>query len=115
MSLLAVLQAGLFTVLRRYTGQDDLTVGSILRAYRADSRRWSASSPTRGVAHQHGGRALLRGAVGRCHHTVHQASLHQDVPFGLVVDAVRPERVAGRNPLFQVSLTCNRPAPARTG
>ncbi|MGC5016914.1 condensation domain-containing protein, partial [Streptosporangium sp. DT93] len=26
-------------------------------------------------------------------------------PFGLIVDALQPERVTGRNPLFQISLT----------
>src|SRR5712692_10499028 len=43
--------------------------------------------------------------VRRCHDTVLDATAHQDVPFSLVVDALRPDRVAGRHPLFQISLT----------
>jgi hypothetical protein len=47
--------------------------------------------------------------VDRCHNTVLEATAHQDIPFGLVVDALRPERVPGRNPLFQTSLSLHPP------
>jgi len=33
------------------------------------------------------------------------ATAHQDVPFGLVVEALKPDRAQGRNPLFQISFT----------
>lgn len=37
---------------------------------------------------------------------------HQDVPFGQVVERLRPARVAGRNPLFQISIVMqNMPWP----
>ncbi|WP_107656420.1 hybrid non-ribosomal peptide synthetase/type I polyketide synthase [Nocardia suismassiliense] len=37
---------------------------------------------------------------------------HQDVPFGQVVERLRPARVAGRNPLFQISMVVqNMPWP----
>ncbi|MCH1883547.1 non-ribosomal peptide synthetase [Agrococcus sp. ARC_14] len=40
------------------------------------------------------------------------AYAHQDVPFDAVVDAMRPNRVADRHPLFQVLLTLQSTEPA---
>jgi len=47
------------------------------------------------------GRELIK----RCGNTVLNAMAHQDVPFGTVVQELKPERVAGRNPLFQICFT----------
>ncbi|HET9895908.1 MAG TPA: condensation domain-containing protein, partial [Streptosporangiaceae bacterium] len=44
----------------------------------------------------------VRELIRRCHDTVVGAAANQDVPFGLVVEALNPERVQGRNPLFQI-------------
>ncbi|WP_432841867.1 amino acid adenylation domain-containing protein [Dactylosporangium sp. CA-092794] len=106
-SFLAVLLAGFLTVLRRYTGQDDLAVGSVF-----SGRTRSEIEPLVGffantlvLRTSLAGDPTFRDLVRRCHDTVLGASAHQEVPFGLVVDAVNPERVAGRNPLFQVSFT----------
>jgi amino acid adenylation domain-containing protein len=106
-SLLAVLQAALLTVLRRYTGQTDLPLGSLF-----SGRTRPDIEPLVGFF---GNTLVLRtrldgdptfaDLVRRCHRTVLDATAHQDVPFALVVDALRPERVAGRTPLFQVGLT----------
>ncbi|HEX8766910.1 MAG TPA: amino acid adenylation domain-containing protein, partial [Jatrophihabitans sp.] len=106
-SLLAVLSAAFYAVLHRYTGEQDLAVGSVFSGrtrpelesmvgffantlvLRADL----AGDPT--------GRELVR----RCNDLVLGALAHQDVPFGTVVEELKPERVPGRNPLFQVSFT----------
>src|SRR5439155_1399481 len=48
--------------------------------------------------------------VRRMHETVVDAQNYQDLPFGHVVDELRPERDAGRNPLFQVSFTLQNSA-----
>ncbi len=106
-SLLAVLQAALLTVLRRYTGQHDLPLGSLF-----SGRTRPDIEPLVGFF---GNTLVLRTRVDdaltfaelvtRCHRTVLDATAHQDVPFALVVDALRPERPAGRTPLFQVGLT----------
>ncbi|MBB2914101.1 non-ribosomal peptide synthetase component F [Streptosporangium becharense] len=106
-SLLAVLQAALLVVLHRYTGQRDLPIGSIFSGRtRADIE---------GLVGFFGNTLVLRTPldgdptfgelVRRCHDTILNATAHQDVPFNLVVDALRPERAAGRNPLFQIGLT----------
>ncbi|MFE0046797.1 amino acid adenylation domain-containing protein [Streptomyces albireticuli] len=106
-SLLAVLQAGLLTVLSRYTGQDDLAIGSVF-----SGRTRSEVEPLVGLfantlvlRTSTAGDPSFRELVGRCKETVLGALDHQDVPFTMVVDALKPERVPGRNPLFQISLT----------
>ncbi|GAA2987876.1 condensation domain-containing protein [Streptosporangium longisporum] len=106
-SLLAVLQAALLVVLHRYTGQRDLPIGSIF-----SGRTRADIEPLVGFF---GNTLVLRTSldgdptfgelVRRCHDTILNATAHQDVPFSLVVDALRPERAAGRNPLFQIGLT----------
>ncbi|WP_316520108.1 non-ribosomal peptide synthetase [Kitasatospora brasiliensis] len=106
-SLLAVLQAGFLTVLSRYTGQDDLAVGSVF-----SGRTRSEVEPLVGLfantvvlRTSTAGNPTFAELVERCQETVLGALAHQDAPFGMVVDAVRPERDPGRNPLFQISLT----------
>ncbi|MEO3808387.1 amino acid adenylation domain-containing protein [Sphaerisporangium sp. B11E5] len=106
-SFLAVSQAALLTVLHRYTGQDDLVLGSIFsgRTRREMERIVGFFANTVVLRTDLGGEPTFAEVVRRCHETVLNATAHQDVPFGVIVDALQPERVAGRNPLFQVSLT----------
>jgi amino acid adenylation domain-containing protein len=106
-SFLALLQAALLTVLHRYTGQTDLPIGSIF-----SGRTRTEIEPMVGyfvnavvLRTRLDGQPSFADLVRRCHDTVVDASGHQDTPFGLVVDALQPERVTGRNPLFQVALS----------
>ncbi len=115
-SFLAVLQAGLLTVLQRHTGQDDLPIGSVF-----SGRTRTEIAPLVGffantlvLRTDLDGDPTFTELVRRCHDTVVDATAHQDVPFGLVVDTLVPERVVGRNPLFQISLTL-QPAGAVQG
>ena len=106
-SLLAVLQATLLTVLHRYTGQRDLPIGSLF-----SGRSRPEIEPLVGFL---GNTVVLRTPLHgdptfadltrQCHSTVLGATTHQDVPFSVVVEALRPDRMAGRIPLFQVGLT----------
>jgi non-ribosomal peptide synthetase component F/NRPS condensation-like uncharacterized protein len=112
-SFLAVTQAALLTVLHRYTGQTDLTIGSIF-----SGRTRVEIEPVVGyfvntlvLRTDVSGDPTFADLIQRCHATIMDATGHQDVPFGMVVDAVQPERVTGRNPLFQISLTLQ---PAET-
>ncbi|WP_238009491.1 amino acid adenylation domain-containing protein [Dactylosporangium sp. AC04546] len=47
------------------------------------------------------GDPTLRQLLRRCRESALAAYAHADLPFDRVVDAVNPERVAGRHPLFQ--------------
>ncbi|MCX4091607.1 non-ribosomal peptide synthetase [Nocardia sp. alder85J] len=115
-SFLAVLQAALLIVLNRYTGQRDLTLGSIF-----SGRTRAEFEPVVGffantvvLRTDAGGDPSFAELVRRCHDTVLVATERQDIPFGLIVDALQPERVPGRNPLFQISLSL-QPARGRGG
>ncbi|MFC6087550.1 amino acid adenylation domain-containing protein [Sphaerisporangium aureirubrum] len=106
-SFLAVSHAALLTVLHRYTGQEDLVVGSIFsgRTRPEMERIVGFFANTVVLRTDLSGEPTFAEVVRRCHETVLNAGAAQDVPFGVIVDALQPERVAGRNPLFQISLT----------
>ena len=108
-----MLLAGFSVLLHRYTGQHDLAVGSVF-----SGRTRSEIEPMVGffvntlvLRTSVAGDPTFRELVGRSNETVLGAMAHQDVPFGLV-DALQPERAAGRNPLFQISLTLQTGATA---
>lgn len=106
-SFLAVLLAVFATVLGHWTGQQDLAIGSVFAG-----RTRTETEPLIGffantlvLRTRLDGDPSFRELIRRCHETVLSASAHQDVPFRLVVEALRPPRLPGRNPLFQVAFT----------
>jgi len=105
-SMLAVVTAALQLVLSRYTGQDDVAVGGVFSGRtRAELETMVGFLVNMAVLRTDlSGNPTTRELLVRAHNTVLDASAHQDAPFGTVVEAVHPERVAGRNPLFQVSV-----------
>lgn len=106
-SLLAVLQAALLTVLHRYTGQLDLPIGSIVsgRSHPETESMVGYLGNVLVLRADLSGRPTFAELIDRCHQTILDATAHQEVAFGLVVDALRPTRMTGRNPLFQIGLT----------
>jgi len=116
-SFLAVGQAALLTVLHRYTGQTDLPIGSTFSGRtRADTEPMVGYFVNALVLRTRlDGDPSFADLVDRCHETVLSATAHQDVPFGLVVDALRPERIPGRNTLFQINLSPQPPGAALSG
>jgi len=106
-SPLAVLLAGYSTVLHRYTGQTDLPIGSIL-----SGRTRTELEPMVGfftstvvLRTRIDGNPSVSSHIQHCHDTILQAMQYQDIPFPLIVDRVKPDRMPGRNPLFQTSLS----------
>ena len=99
MTLLASFQA----LLHRYTGQEDLQVGSPTTG--RSRPEWA------GLAGYFVNPVVLRAELGgdlpfdsfleRVRATVLAALEHQDYPFGLLVERLQPERDPSRSPIFQ--------------
>ncbi|MFY1704922.1 non-ribosomal peptide synthetase [Micromonospora sp. WMMA1923] len=106
-TLLTVLLAGFTAVLSRYTGQRDLVIGSVF-----SGRTSPEIEPLIGffantlvLRTSTEGDPAFTELLARTNETVLGAHFHQDLPFGRLVDELRPERDPSRNPLFQVSFT----------
>ncbi len=99
-----VLLAGFEALLSRYTGQDDLVVGTTI----ANRTRRELEGLIGFFVNSLALRADLSGApsfadlVSRARETALGAYAHQDVPFEKLVAELQPERDLSRSPLFQV-------------
>ncbi|HVE83289.1 MAG TPA: condensation domain-containing protein, partial [Myxococcales bacterium] len=105
-TLFVVLLSAFKVLLSRYTGQVDVTVGTLVAGrpraqleeliglfINALALRTSLS-----------GEPTFRELMARVHETALGAFAHQDLPFERIVDALKPERHLGRLPIFQVML-----------
>ncbi|HYG62727.1 MAG TPA: amino acid adenylation domain-containing protein, partial [Thermoanaerobaculia bacterium] len=109
-TLFMVLLAGFQTLLGRYSGQQDLAVGTPVAGrnhveiedligffvntlvLRADLSRGAAGEPS------------FRELLGQTRETALDAHTHQDLPFDRLVQELSPERSLAHVPLFQVML-----------
>ena len=96
--LLAVFQL----LLRRYTGADDLIVGTpIAGRPRVETEGLIGFFVNTLVLRvDAGGAPTFREFVARVRDVVLDAMAHQDVPFQRIVEAIQPRRDRARNPLF---------------
>ena len=105
-TLFTVFAAALNTLLYRYTGQDDILTGIPI----ADRDRPELQPLIGFLIDTHvlrtdlSGNPTFRELVARVHKGVVGVYSHRAVPFGQVVDAVKPERNLSYAPLFQVML-----------
>jgi amino acid adenylation domain-containing protein len=100
MTLLAAFQ----TLLWRYTGQEDILVGSpIANRNRAEIENligFFVNALT--LRTRFSGDPSFRALLGQVKETALEAYAHQDFPFEKLVEEIDPERRLGSNPLFQV-------------
>ena len=103
LTLLAAFQ----TLLHRYSGQDDVLVGTL-----AGARKRSELENLLGcfqnpivVRTDFGGNPSFRQVLGRVRESTIGALEHDELPFELVVKELRTERDLSRNPLVQVAFT----------
>ncbi|MEO0424966.1 MAG: amino acid adenylation domain-containing protein [Pseudomonadota bacterium] len=101
MTLLAVFKV----LLQRLCAEDDVVVG-----VPTANRNWPATEPLVGffvnslvMRTDLGGDPSFSELLNRIRQTTLGAFEHRNVPFERVVERLRPDRVLGRNPLFQVT------------
>ena len=110
MLLLAAFQA----LLARYTGQDDIVVGTPVAG-----RTRVETEPLIGffintlvLRTDLSGDPSFRELLTRTREVALGAYAHQDAPFEMLVEELQPERDLSRNPLFQVSFQLLKPMGA---
>lgn len=109
-TLYTLLLAAFQTLLYRYTGQEDLSVGSPTNG--RNSARFARTvgyfvNPVVIRSHPAGASSFVE-FLSRVRKTVLNAFAHQEYPFDLLVKRLQPERDPRRSPLFQVMFALNQ-------
>ena len=110
MTFLAAFKA----LLHRYTGSDDIVVGSAISGRTEPETQMLVGCFINILALRTdlSGDPIFRELVGRVRQTSLEAYAHQDVPFEAVVAGLRPERKVGRQPVVQIAFIFEPPIPA---
>lgn len=103
-TLFMTLLAAFATLLYRYSGQDDINIGSPIanRTHPEIEGLIGFFVNTLVLRTRLDGNPTFRELVHRVRENALQAYAHQDLPFEQIVDAVQPERNMSHSPLFQV-------------
>ncbi|WLE63029.1 amino acid adenylation domain-containing protein [Burkholderia plantarii] len=105
-----VLLAAFQTLLHRYTGQDDIRVGvPVANRHRVETERLIGFFVnTQVMRASFDGDDTLDTLLERLRLGTVGAQAHQDLPFDVLVEALRPERSLSHSPLFQVMFNHQR-------
>ncbi|HUD39944.1 MAG TPA: amino acid adenylation domain-containing protein, partial [Streptosporangiaceae bacterium] len=105
-TLFVTLLAGMTALLHRYTGQDDLVVGTV-----AANRGRPELAPLIGfcvntlpIRVEASGDPAFTELIDQVKQATIGAYAHQDLPFGRLVDVLQVTRDPGRAPVFQIAL-----------
>ncbi|NET43360.1 MAG: amino acid adenylation domain-containing protein [Okeania sp. SIO2B3] len=103
-TLFMTLLAGFKVLLHRYSGQDSISVGSLIanrnRSEIEDLIGFFVNSLV--MYTDLGGSPSFTEVLKRVRQTAIEAYAHQDLPFEKLVEELQPERSLSHNPLFQV-------------
>ncbi|HSK81762.1 MAG TPA: amino acid adenylation domain-containing protein, partial [Thermoanaerobaculia bacterium] len=116
-TLYMLLLAGFVALLARVTGEEDLLVGTPV----ADRPRPEVEGligffvNTVVIRARAAGDPSFRGLLAAVRDTALGAFAHQDLPFEMLVEELRPERERSRNPLVQVLFSFQGSGPATAG
>jgi surfactin family lipopeptide synthetase A len=110
-TLYMTLVAAFQTMLYRYTRQDDLLMGTSIsdRPHPELQKLMGYFLNTLVLRTNLSGHPSFRELLRRVREVTLEALAHQDVPFEHLVRELKPERISGQNPLFQVMLSLEPP------
>ncbi|HEU4679484.1 MAG TPA: condensation domain-containing protein, partial [Terrimicrobiaceae bacterium] len=111
-TLFTTLLAAFKTLLHRYSGQNDIVVGTAVsdRCMAETQTLVGCFANTLVLQTACDSEPTFRQLLHRVHDTAIEAFEHQDMPFDLLVEQLRPERLHLRNPLFRVSFLLHQHA-----
>jgi len=106
--------AAVLAVLHRYTGQDDLVVGTVSanRGRRELTGLIGFLVNTLAIRVDASGDPAFSSLLARVKEATVGAFAHQDLPFGKLVDTLGVPRDASRTPVFQIAFTYAEPHDA---
>jgi amino acid adenylation domain-containing protein len=104
-TLYVTLLAAFHILLHRYTGQDDILVGTFMAGRLRPEFRRTVGYFVNPVVIRAGlsGNLPFTTFLAQEHHTVLEALKYQELPFPILVERLQPVRDASRSPLFQVA------------